>query len=111
MNQRFTKITLISFLIITLIACETPEKSSIETPEKPNIDNLNKQIDNWHQAAIDMDADTYLAMEKPETLKAMYETNKEEVIETLRDLTPLAWEAQQHTLAVAKAEEVKAMLK
>ena len=68
MNQRFTKITLISFLIITLTACETPEKSSIETPEKPNIDNLNKQIDNWHQAAANKDADTYFGMMAPESI-------------------------------------------
>ena len=68
MNQRLTYITLIYFSIITLIACETPKKASIETPEKPNIDNLNKQIDQWHQAATDRDAETYFGMMAPESI-------------------------------------------
>ena len=68
MNQRLTNLTLILFALITLIACETPEKSSVGTNEKPNIDNLNKQIDQWHQAATDMDADTYFGMMAPESI-------------------------------------------
>ena len=68
MNQRWMIITVILFSIITLIACETPEKLSIESPEKPNIENLNKQIDNWHQAAANKDADTYFGMMAPESI-------------------------------------------
>ena len=68
MNQRLTNITLVLFAIITLTACETDEKPSAKTNEKPNVNNLNKQIDNGHQAAADMDADTYFGMMAGESI-------------------------------------------
>ena len=68
MKFKLTKIILILFALITLVSCETTEKSSIEANEKPNIENLNKQIDQWHQAATDRDADTYFGMMAPESI-------------------------------------------
>lgn len=68
MNQKLTKIILILFVLIASVSCETNEKSSVETNEKPNIESLDKQIDNWHQAATDMDADTYFGMMAPESI-------------------------------------------
>jgi len=68
MNQRLTNSTLILFAVFTLFACQNKERSDIETVEKPNIDNLNKQIDQWHQAAENKDADTYFGMMAPESI-------------------------------------------
>lgn len=68
MNKRITKITFILFALITLVSCESNEKSNAKTHERPNIENLNRQIDNWHQAATDMDADTYFGMMSPESI-------------------------------------------
>ena len=56
------------FALITLNACETSEKVNSQTPEKPNIDSLNKQIDLWHQAAANKDADAYFGMMAPESI-------------------------------------------
>lgn len=68
MNQKITNITLLLFAILTFSACETVEKPNIEKVEKPSIDSLNKQIDNWHQAAADKDADTYFGMMAQESV-------------------------------------------
>ena len=68
MKLNLTRITLIAFVLIAFCACETAEKENNQTPEKPNIDSLNNQIDLWHQAAANKDADTYFGMMAPESI-------------------------------------------
>ena len=68
MKQRLKNFSLILLALITLIACESDEKSNVNTQKKPNIENLNKLIDQWHQAAADKDADTYFGMMAPESI-------------------------------------------
>jgi hypothetical protein len=60
MKIKLLKITLFIVALITIEACAKQEK--------PNIDNLNNQIDQWHQAAADMDADTYFGMMAAESV-------------------------------------------
>ena len=64
MKHKLTKITLSLLILIAFAACQNTESVNLEihSAEKPNIENLNKQMNAWHIAATNRDADTYFGM-------------------------------------------------